>query len=367
MRPQCRRLPPPSRLPPGTCPAPLAGYPDAILAYLNAPGRKPADLEAWLVSCKALDAGQAGVVQAALQSPKSADLVVTIKDPSSQPPDLKGSLMVYHAGPKGYTLAHKVEGTGMVALLKAGDINADGKADLVWTDTTCGAHTCFSALSVDSWDGKAYQDWMAGGPAMASAEYAFKDAAPGGAGQAIVVHGGIIGSVGAGPQRALTETYVSVSGARYTLQDQVYDKSSCLYHAILDANVAFSKWTSDGFEPAVAAYQTAISDQTLTACWPPVTDELAKLRDFARFRLVVADVASGQADRAATVATQITQPALQGAAKAFLESYKASGSILQACRDTAAFATANPDSWKILADWGYANPSFTAEEMCPLK
>ena len=324
-------------------------------------------MQAWLVACGALDMGQGGVALAALQSPKSADVVVTLKDPGSQPPDVKGLLAVYHAGPKGYTLARNVEGTGMVALLRAGDVNADGKGDLIWTDTTCGAHTCFSMLSVESWDGTTYQHWIAGEPSMASAEYAFKDAAPDGAGQAIVVHGGVIGSAGAGPQRALTETYVSVKGAPYALLKQVNDKSPCLYHAIQDANMAFAGWTSGGFEPAIATYQAAITDQTLTACWPSVTDELARLRDFARFRLVLANVANGQASQAATIAAQITQPALQGAAKTFLDSYKASGSVIQACPDTTDFATANPDSWKILTDWGYANPSFTADELCPLK
>jgi hypothetical protein len=319
-----------------------------------------------LVTCGALEEGQGGITEASLQSPKSADVVLTINDQASQPPDAVGLLLAYHAGPKGYTLARTVEGSGLVTLLRAGDVNADGRGDLAWSNTTCGAHTCFSTLSVESWDGTSYQNWLAGESAMASAEYAFKDAGIEGTGEEIIAHGGVIGSTGAGPQRAWTETYASVKGAPYTLMSQIYDKSSCLYHAILDANVAFDDWAARGFEPAIAAYQAAIDDRTLTTCWT-LADEAAVLRDFARFRVVVADVADGLAGQAATVSKQITQPALQGAAKAFLDSYKASGSIIQACRDTTTYAKANPDSWQFLADWGYANPTFVAEELCPLQ
>ena len=354
---------------PGTaqgCPAQFAGYSDAILARLNTPGYTADSLRAWLVGCGALDEVQGGITKAPLQSPTSADLVVTVKNPTNRFADGESVLLVFHAGPRGYTLARTVQGSGQLTLLRAGDVNADGRGDLVWSDATCGAHTCFSALSVESWDGKAYQDWLAGAPAMASAEYAFKNAGAAGTGDAIIVHGGVIGSTGAGPQRAWTETYTSVNGAPYTLVSQVYDKSSCLYHAILDANAAFGEWATHGFEPAIAAYQAAISDKSLKAC-SSLADEVAVLQDFARFRLLMADVAGGMSGQADGLAKQMTQKPLQGVARAFLDSYRKSGSIIQACRDVTTYAKANPDSWQFLADWGYANPAFGPEDLCPLQ
>ena len=96
-------------------------------------------------------------------------------------------------------------------------------------------------------------------------------------------------------------------------------------------------------------------------------DEVPLLKDFARFRLVVGYVAGGQSAKATAIAAQIGQPALKGAADAFLKSYKASGSIIQACRDTADYAAANPTAWQFLADWGPANPTFAPEDLCPLK
>ena len=349
------------------CPETFASYPDAIAARLNLRGKTPKDLQAWLAACGVLAEGDSGVTLAALQSPTSADVVVAIVDPAAPSPEAKGALAVYHAQPQGgYTLAHAVAGKGVITLLAADDINADGKSDLVWTDTTCGVQSCFSTLAVESWDGKGYQAWNAGDPTMAGAEYAFQDVLPDGSGEEILVHGGVIYSPDAGPQRAWTETYASLNGAPYTLVGQKYDKSACLYHAIQDADALLGSWATGGFDPAIAAYQAALDDPTLTACWT-VKDEVPLLKDFARFRLVVSHVAGGQSGKAADVAAQIEQPALKGAADAFLESYKASGSVIQACRDTVDYAGANPAAWQFLADWGLANPTFAPEDLCPLK
>ena len=358
---------PAKSVPTAGCPATLAGYPDAIGNLLNTPGKTPDDLQAWLASCGALAEGESGVILAALQSSTSDDVVAAIVDPAATVPDAKGLLLVYHAKTEGgYSEARKVEGAGTLTVLRADDANHDGKSDLVWTDTTCGAQACFSTLAVESWDGAAYQPWLAGDPTMASAEYAFQDILPEGSGDEILVHGGVILAPDAGPQRGWTETYASLSGEPYALASQSYDESACLYHAIQDADALLGSWAKGGFDPAVAAYQSALADPALTACWK-VKDEVPLLKDFARFRLVVSHVAGGQSSKAAAVAAQIEQPALKGAADAFLKGYKASGSILQACRDTADYAETNPAAWQFMADWGKANPTFAPEDLCPLK
>jgi LysM repeat protein len=355
---------------PGTaagCPATLAGYPDAIGSLLNTAGKTPYDLQTWLASCGALAEGDSGVTLATLQSPTSNDLVVAMIDPAAAAPGAKGLLLIYHAKPGGgYSQARKVEGAGTLTVLRADDINGDGKRDVVWTDTTCGAQACFSTLSVESWDGTDYKSWIAGDPTIATAEYAFADLLAEGSGDEILVHGGVVEGAEAGPQRAWTETYASLKGQPYSLVNQTYDKSSCLYHALQDANELLANWATGGFDPAVAAYEAATSDPALAACWT-LKDEVALLRDFARFRLVVSYVAGGQSGKAATAAAQIGQSALKGAADTFLKSYKASGSIIQACRDTAGYAEANPAAWQFLADWGTANPTFAPEDLCPLK
>ncbi len=224
---------------PDDCPEALDGYAEAVLDYLNHEDNTPGTLQTWLEACRVLAAGEQGVAIAPITASKSEDVVVAIADPNAKPLATQGQLLIYHQDEDGYTLAKQVEGVGRIALLEASDINADKKFDLAYSDTSCGVHTCFSTLSVLSWDGKAYADWIADEPTIAGAEYTFKDVMAQGQGKEIMVHGGVIASLGAGPQRAWTETYISSKGGEYTLLSRDYDPSPCLYHKILDANTAF--------------------------------------------------------------------------------------------------------------------------------
>ncbi|OIO93925.1 MAG: hypothetical protein AUK03_07525 [Anaerolineae bacterium CG2_30_64_16] len=347
------------------CPQGFAGYPDAITARLNTAQGASNALRTWLTGCGAISEQAGSVIQAAIQSKTSPDLVVLAQEPNSDQVMPRTVLLVYHASADGYKLARKVAGTGRLVVLKTDDINADGQPDIVWTDTTCGAHTCFATLYVESWNGRVYRDWIEGEPTMAYPEYSFVDTVPGGSGEEILAHGGIIASAGAGPQRAWTETYISPEGAAYVMFNRIDDPAMCLYHHILDANALFKQWTVAGFDPIITAYQAAITDTRLEACgW--IEDELPTLRDFARFRLVVAYVAGGKANQARTVRDQIQHPGLLAAANTFLDAYKTTGSVLQACRNTAAYGETHPETWQFLADWGYANPSFEARDLCSL-
>ena len=348
------------------CAADLDGYPDLILAYLNKAGNKPDGLKDWLAGCDAVTADPDAVATAALQTATSIDVIVALHDPALPPPAGSGMLLVYHQGPAGYTLAHKVASAGSASLLTVADLNLDKKPDLAWVDTTCDADTCISELHIDSWDGSAYADWIEDAPAMASAEFKFTDVLPAGSGQEIVLFGGLSAAADAGPQRARTETYASIDGAAYALRSVVFEPSTCLYHKILDADAAFDLWAQDGFDAAITAYQAAIEDQKATACGT-ITAELATLRDFARFRLAIAQYGAGSRAQAQVTLAQITTPNLRGAAQAFSNAYKSSGSIIQACREVGVYARAHPASYQFLADWGSANPTFTAEELCPLK
>jgi hypothetical protein len=348
------------------CPAEFAGYPDTIAAYLNDPGATLSGLAIWLKGCGVITDNLGGVYEYTLQGGPTPDALVVIHDMvGAVGPE--GMLLAYHASPNGYSLAYQAQAE-RIELLKVEDVNADSRPEIVWTSTSCGAHTCFSQLFVDRWNGEGYQGWIVGTPEMASADYTLADTVPDGSGQEILVHGGTIGSVGAGPQRAWTETYISPGGGPYELFSKVYDPSNCLYHHILDANERFNQGAVNGYGPAISAYQAAISDPNLEACHHgDLPDELVTLRDFGRFRLVVAYAAEGQLPQAESIRAQISSPALLGAADAFLSSYNTSGNLAQACADTTAYSVANPDSWQYLADWGYANPTFAAEDLCPIR
>ncbi len=347
------------------CPAQFSAYPDFIASYLAQRGANTAGLEGLLTNCNAVKEDLGSVTEVDIQGNKSRDLVVVIHDPLSVDIVPPGTILVYHAAAAGYGLAGRADGTGKVDVLKVADTNQDKAVDIVWTDTTCGAHTCFSTLFVDSWDGTSYRDWIDGEPTMAYPDFKFETGQEGGQGEAILMHGGVIGSVGAGPQRGWTEIYVSPVGDPYRLGGQLYDDSDCLYHHILDANKAFDDWVTGGFDPAIQAYRAALDDQSLVTCGG-IDDELQQLRDFANFRLMVANAAGGRPAEATPLLSRVQGAALQGVAKSFMDSFQQSGSIVQACRDVTAYAEKNPGSWEFMAEWGYANPGFAAEDLCPL-
>jgi LysM repeat protein len=346
------------------CPAAVTAYPEAIAARLTASDGDIKALTTWLESCGVISEVSGGVANIAAPGAGKQDVVVVIRTtPAGK--EVKGQLLAYHGTTTGYTLSHKVDGAGEIKLLKAEDINADDKPDLVYVDTSCGARTCFSTLFVDSWNGSSFQDWTKGDPTMAGAEYSFEDTVPGGQGLEILAHGGIINSTGSGPQRAWTETYVSPEGSPYESYKKAYDASSCLYHRILDANDLFAQWSTAGFSPAIAAYEQAIADKSAKACGED-PDELTKLADFARFRLMLSLVSRGQAAKAAEIRSSITYAPLVGAVNTFVSTMQSSRSIVQACRDVNHYAELNASSWDFLSDWGYANPTFTAKDLCPL-
>ena len=193
------------------CPATFDAYPAAIANFIQASGRTPAMLQSWLESCGVVQEERGGVTMAAIQTPTRTadDLVVIIHDTKADELFPQGTMLVYFNTAKGYVLAGQAEGTGSLGLLATRDRNRDGKVDVFYTDGTCGAHTCFYTLFLYSWDGVAFRDWIEGEPTMAYPVYTIADRTTAGDGEEIVAYGGVIGSAGAGPQRAHTETWGS--------------------------------------------------------------------------------------------------------------------------------------------------------------
>lgn len=348
------------------CPATFADFPTAIGQRLDAANGNLTQVSTWLKACQVQTADLGTLRQYALHDVVESDIVVTIHDLTDglvMPP---GTLLVYHRT-GAYELAHQATGEGTVELRAVTDLNADGRREIVWTDTTCGPHTCYSTLFVDQWDGSRYRDWLLGQPQMPTTEYTIGEATSAGTGAEITVHGGALGSVGAGPVRTWSEIYGSPPDKPYERLATVLDPSPCFYHHLLAANQLYNQASSDpaGYGPVITAYTDLLADATLQSCaYADLPNELSLLRDFARFRLVVAYTATGDAAAATAARNQITTPAIQGAADTFLTSFGASSDLAQACAATTVYAVAQPAAWDYLADWGYGNPGFSAEQLC---
>jgi LysM repeat protein len=348
------------------CPAEFNGYNALVVEIANRAEDGLGALLEFLDACEALV--DEGAIQLDLTGDEVDDLVVVYRNPKQQSIFVESDLLILNSNDGGYTLGYRARAAGDVRLLAAEDINDDGLVDVVWVDTTCGASTCFDTVNVRSWDGERWGDWTNGTITMAYAEIELV-AAGEGQGQNIVLTGGIYGSVGAGPQRSRTETWSSVDGEPYTLVDKIYTGSECLYHTVVDANRAFLAAPSEGFDDALALYKQALTDRTLIKCWVR-SNELDELRSFSLFRLAVIAGYQGNDEDASARVEELNESYAESiyaqAGDVWLESYLANGDATAACSDVTQFAVANAETWEMLADYGYTNPSFEANNVCPL-
>ncbi len=358
------------------CPERFADYPDRFLDALNGAGPFAEaevtgvdGLLAFLEACQVQ--GETSPVVADLTGDGLDDLVLLYQEngqeTGQESPFRKSDLILFNGSQDGFVQAYRARAAGEVALLAVDDVNLDGQMDVVWQDTTCGASTCFDTVYIRSWDGSAWQDWTVGTITMAYAEVSLEDVDPAGSGQELVLTGGVYGSVGAGPQRSRTEVWGSPDGAPYIQLSQTFGASDCLYHLVIDANRAFAEDLA--FEEAQALYEEAIVNTDLVACWTR-PDELDELRSFSLYRLALLSGYTGDPETAAALVEQLaaTYPdqIYTEVAQLWLAEYQASGDPVAACATVNAYAEENPAVVEVLADYGYANPTFHAADVCPV-
>lgn len=348
------------------CPSDFADYPTAMLMALNAGGGVEV-LESFLTACNATP--PTPPIAQDLTGDGNADLVVLYPNPivSSTHPIM--DLVILNGGAEGYTIGHQARAESEVNLLGALDINSDGKNDVAWLETTCGADTCFDTVQLYSWDGQGWQVWTSAKITMANAETTLEDQVESGKGLDIVLTGGEYGNPAAGPQRARTEVWGSVDGAPYSLLEKSFAPSTCLYHTVLDANAAFQNGAEDDFEQAETLYTQATTDTSLVPCGQR-ENEVAELQSFSLYRLALIAAYRGQPDVAADLTGAIAATYPDGiyakVGQSWLDAYTASGDMAAACAAVTQFAESNPEASAVLGDYGFANPSFNATDVCPV-
>lgn len=248
-------------------------------------------------------------------------------------------------------------------IVAAEDVTGDGNGNVVYTSTFCGAHTCTSEVHVL---GDGYADLTPEeGIFMETADVMLEDQNGDGVPE-IVLYGGTIGSVGAGPQRTRTEVH-SWNGSTYELTETVYDPSDFLYFAIIDADVLFD---AADYSNATAAYLAAIDDPDLIESGHfEKENERTELSAYALFRAGLAQLSAG--DEAAGLASlqqsvdDYPDALNAGLADAFLPAYNTTSDIHSGCLAVRDYVDANLDDLQIFWDFGYSNPAFDAESVCP--
>lgn len=355
------------------CPADITGFPTAAAQVLTEWNGSAEVLQSHLVRCGVLGENRGAVQRMALRGEPGGEIVIALVDAAANSP--LGLVAVLGAGPLGWEPLYQSGLAADVALLSvddtgAPDVNQDGHGDVVWSDTTCGASACFTTVHVLSYIDGDFHSWINGSTTMASASVSVQDVAPQGSGQELVVKGGVIGTVAAGPQRPATAVWASLGGAPYVLVQQGYAPSFCLYHHILDADAAMQAGPHDAYAAAIAAYRAAADDERLVACWTR-PDEVDELRAYALYRLAAAHAYAGDrhaADAAVDeLSTRYPNDPLAELARLWWLSYRTTRDDSAACAVATTFANRRPETWQRLADFGFANPAFSADLLCPVE
>jgi TolA-binding protein len=126
----------------------------------------------------------------------------------------------------------------------------------------------------------------------------------------------------------------------------------------------------DSYTAAIGAYRGAADDARLVACWTR-PNEVDELRAYALYRLAMAHAYAGDRTAAGAVVEELgrrypTDP-LAELARLWWLSYRTALDDAAACAVAETFAQRNPDTWQRLADFGFANPAYTVEALCPSK
>lgn len=313
-----------------------------------------------------------------------ADLLVVVQAPPEQFPDytfpgpdggpgLPGDLYIYSCAGGTPVLAFADYSTTdriTPALVTTADINGDQLNEVVYTTSNCGASTCFIMPHVIEWNGTAgkFVSLFPENYAVPSGKIEIKDVDGDGVSE-IVLHVGFQGSAGAGAQRSFDETY-GWNGASYALKARVVTSPQFPIHFLNDADDFARK---ANYSAAIPLYQHVIDDQN-----PQVflsQDEIPALRAYAYYRLMVAQAVNGdgisaQAAHDALAAQFANAPAdAPGASFAhfadlFWSAYQPGSSAKAGCAQVITFATANPDSFALLNNFGYANFFYKPEDLC---
>ncbi|MDX9952507.1 MAG: hypothetical protein RBT75_00310 [Anaerolineae bacterium] len=337
----------------------------ALREYLSA-GGNPATLGELLHAWEALPPDGGMPLQQDFTGDGSPEVVTGFINPLAESFPPEGMLAIFSCQNGAYeTLYSYAPGEWTnIALVGGEDLNGNGTAELVFADVTCGAHTCWHTLHVWSWDGSTFREQMAGDPSLPYPTFTLTQ-------DAILASSVGVGSVGAGPQRVYTETW-SWDGSVITRTATQLGPAQYRYHAFRDGDEAFR---AGRYAEALDAYVRVINDDNLEpwAGYYGAPEERLWFTALARWRLVLLGVSQGnfpdaesdyqllQADFAAGSAGY---PVAQLATR-FWEAYQRLGLLPEACAE----AVAAPEAAAVLEflnSFGYANPTYTTEELCPL-
>jgi len=356
-------------------PPDFTGYPDAIGAYLDAGGSADG-LRAILANASSINSQWGGVGSFDLTGDGDPETIVSIYDPLGPVfgPVPGGALLIYGCADGLAPLLFQDAGQRPLLQVKdVGDLIGVGRGGQVATiRSECGAHTCFDTLDVLGWDGSGFVSLMSDWLQMPYPRYALVDL-DGDPALEIQAVGGAIASVGAGPQRTVTELW-DWNGAQFVRISHAISPPEYRIHAVHDADDLLLSGNPAG---AIEMYNRVIAGDTLKDWLAEVgvekPDDRANLTAYAWYRIMIADAWLGDLASAQAALDRLNADFLAGGpghayqqlAQVFWLKYQETNDLGAACQ--AANSQANDETAALdgLNAFGYANRQYVAADMCP--
>ncbi len=383
----------PTPTPIPSCPAPnpsaawtppdmFAGYPEAIQAYLTAGGSRES-LVTILSNASSINDQWGGVQAFDLTGDDVPETIVWIFDPAAidrgAAPD--GMLLVYGCVNRKAMLLYvddPQESQSMVRIVRLGNlIGAKHGGQVAIQSSICGAHTCFNTFDILGWNGTTFISLMAAPLTLPAGTYLLTQS-PQESALGIEAHAGMIASVGAGPQRTETQIW-KWNGAQYVKVSSKWSPVEYRIQAVYEGDDAFN---AGDYSTAIDWYSRVITDDSLkdwlTEIQYPKAHDRDTLRAYARFRLLLIGVLRGDAN-AHDQLDQLTAEFPEGSpvhdtqqmAQVFWDKYQATQDLKAACAAANAYANASDNDQYLIVDdlnlFGYANRTYTSDDMCPIQ
>jgi hypothetical protein len=270
------------------------------------------------------------------------------------------------------------------ALVELIDMTGDDRPEAVTVSTTCGAHTCYNYYQVIGAHGGSIRNLVdasgqtpdASEPVARAISMAYVDQqeirdANGDELPDLVIQGGIVGSAGAGIQRARTEIW-AWDGEAITLAEQEWQETDYRFHWLYNANYAFEQ---QAFDLARARYEEVIVNPNLEDV-EGFGGSAQQVRDYARqyaaFRLSLLPLLRGDITESTRwrnwLNVEYPEAPITAAADRLFAVWDSNGNDLAAaCNEVTAFLQSTDNPTGPLVDMGYNNPSLTAETLCQLE
>ena len=344
------------------------------MGFLNA-GGSPEELAVALL-LRELNYNGEPVIVSDVTGDGRQDILVNIMNPAYPP---GGIFLAYTCSGGKYELTYSqvsppIYHTPTVLLIQ--DLNADGLVEMIVNSRSCGAHTCFEDIRILVWDGAQFQNLMAGSteelpyPNVQITDYN-QDGI-----YSLEVTGTAIGSVGAGPQRDVTFMYdFDPADGTWKFTSQANGPSSFRIHVIHDADAAMKRG-----EYAIASLllEQVIADAALEESglldWLDTALEKQVLSAYSYYKRVVAETLTGNQALAEDLLVEMHEAYDNTPQAPFVEMAEVfsfayfGGGMESACDAAQAFAAEN--RFVILdplgpSVYGYANPEYRPEDVCP--